>query len=141
MMANADKFHLLLSIFKDDKIEINGFAIENLHCEKHLSVHFDDQLKFDFHIEKLHALARVASYMDLSKKRMLMNAFFYSQFNYCPLIWVCHSGKLYHKVNRLHEKCLRIIYNGNTSSYEELLSKDGSVSIHYKNLQKLVLEI
>ena len=29
-------------------------------------------------------------------------------------------------------------YNDKTSSYEELLSKDGSVSIHHKNLQKIV---
>ena len=54
---------------------------------------------------------------------------------------MCHSRKLYHKINRLHEKCLRIIYNDKTSSYEELLSKDGSVSMHHKNLQKLVIEI
>ena len=45
---------------------------------------FDDQLKFNFYIEKLckdanrklHALARVAPYMDLSKKQIIMNAFF-----------------------------------------------------------------
>ena len=68
---------------------------------------FYDQLKFDFHIEKLcknanrklHALARVIPYMDLSKKRIFMNAFFDSQFNYCSLIWMCHSRKLYHKIN------------------------------------------
>ena len=70
-----------------------------------------------------------------------MNAFLDSQFNYCPLTSMCHSGKRYHKVNRLHEKCLRIIYNDKTSSYEELLCKDGSVSMHHKNLQKPVIEI
>ena len=90
---------------------------------------------------KLHALARVIPYMDLSKKLILMNAFFDSQFNYCPLIWMCHSRKRYHKINRLHEKCLRIIYNDRTSSYEELLSKDDSVFMHHKNLQKFVIEI
>ena len=49
---------------------------------------------------------------------------------------MCHSRKFYHKINRLQKKCLRIIYNDKTSSYEELLSKDGSVSMHHKNLQK-----
>ena len=110
-------------------------------------MHLDDQLKFDFHIEKLcknanrklHALARVIPYMDLSKKRISMNALFDSKFNYSPLISMCHSRKLNHKINRLLEKCLRIIYNDKTSSYEELLSKDGSVSMHLKNLQKLVI--
>ena len=54
------------------------------HTVKYFGVHFDDQLKFDFHSEKLsknanrklHGLATVAPYMDLSKKRILMNAFF-----------------------------------------------------------------
>ena len=43
-----------------------------------------------------------------------------SEFNYCPLIWMFFSGKHYHKIKRLHEKCLSIIYNDKTSSYKEL---------------------
>ena len=128
MVTNVDKSHLLLSSVEDHTIEINGFIVKNSHCENLLRVHLDDQLKFDFCIEKLcknanrklHALARVTPYMDLSKKRILINAFFDSQFNYCSLIWMCHSRKHCHKINRLHEKCLRIIYDDKRSSYEEL---------------------
>ena len=113
MMGNADKFHLLLSSVEFYFIEINGFTFKNSNCENILAVHFDDQHEFDFHIEmlcenakrKLHALASVNHYMDLSKKQILMNAFFDSQFNYFPLIWMCHSRKFYHKINWLHEKC------------------------------------
>ena len=32
-----------------------------------------------------------------------MNAFFKSQFNYCPLIWMCHNRDNNNKINRLHE--------------------------------------
>ena len=71
--------------------------------------------------------------MNLSKKQILMNLFFDSQFNYFRLIWMCHIKKRDDKINRLYEKCLRIIYNDKTPSYEELLSKDGSVSMHHKN--------
>ena len=53
MIANADKYHLLLSSVEDHTIEITGFTVKNSHCEKLLWVHFDDQLKNDFHIEKL----------------------------------------------------------------------------------------
>ena len=35
---------------------------------------------------KLNALATVANYMELLKRRILMNAFFKVQFNYCPVI-------------------------------------------------------
>lgn len=53
---------------------------------------------------------------------------------------MCHSRNLHHKINRLHEKCQRIIYNDKTLSFEEFLTKGGSVSTHHKNLQKLVVE-
>ena len=38
---------------------------------------------------------------------------------------------------RLHVRCLRVIYNDKASSLENLLKKDGSVSIHNRNLQFL----
>ena len=45
------------------------------------------------------------------------------------------------KINRLHEKCLRIVYSDKTSSFEELFDKDGSVTIHTRNLKVLATEI
>ena len=45
------------------------------------------------------------------------------------------------KINKLHERCLRIIYSDKQSSFEELLEKDSSVSIHQINLQVLATEI
>ena len=83
MMAKADKCYLLSSV-EDHTIRINGLTVKNSHLKKLLGMDLDDQLKFDFHIEKLckntSALARVTRYMDLSMKRILMNVFFDSQF-------------------------------------------------------------
>ena len=70
-----------------------------------------------------------------------MNSFFISQFNYCPLVWMCHSRLMNNKINRLHEKCLRIVYSDKTSSFKELLDKDGSVTIQARNLQVLATEM
>ena len=70
-----------------------------------------------------------------------MNAFFNSQFGYCPLIWVCHSRIINKKINRLHERCLRIIYGDKQSSFEELLEKEHSVSIHDRNIQILATKM
>ena len=41
-----------------------------------------------------------------------------------------HSQKLNNKINRLHEQCLRIKYNDSSSTFEPLLTKDNSTSIH-----------
>ena len=38
-------------------------------------------------------------------------------------------------------KSLRLIHNIKLSSYGEVLEKDGSVSIHYKNIQSLAIEM
>ena len=70
-----------------------------------------------------------------------MNAFFKSQFSYCPLSWMFHSRTLNNKINRLHERCLCIIYNDNTSSFTDLLEKDNSVSVHHRNVQVLATEL
>ena len=79
--------------------------------------------------------------MSLSKKEILMNSFFNSQFSYCPLIWMFHSRITNNKINRLHERCMHLIYGDKTSSFEELLEQDKSVSIHTRNLQMLATEI
>ena len=70
-----------------------------------------------------------------------MNSFFRSRFHYCPLIWMYHSQTNNRKINRLHERCLRIIYNDKQSSFIKLLEKDNSVSIHQRNQHILAIEM
>ena len=82
-----------LSIFIGNKF------ISNSNNEKVLGVYFDNKLNFNTHInklckkasQKLHALARVSNFMSCKQRLIIMNAFIYSQFCYCPLIWMCHS--------------------------------------------------
>ena len=88
---------------------------------------------------KLHALARIAKYMDSQKLRIIMKAFIESQFNYCPLIWT--PLKSAHSLNRLHERALRIVYKNSHLTFEELLLQDKSFSIHHRNLQRLATEM
>ena len=52
-----------------------------------------------------------------------------------------HNRSLDRKINKLHERCLRVIYNEGHSSYDELLNLDNSVSIQIKNLQILATEM
>ena len=52
-----------------------------------------------------------------------------------------HSRTLNNKINRLHERCLRIIYNDKTSSFTDLLEIDNSVSVHHRNIQVLATEL
>ena len=45
------------------------------------------------------------------------------------------------KTNRLHKRCLQIIYGDNQSSFEEMQEKDSSVSLHERNIQILATEM
>ena len=72
---------------------------------------------------KLNALALIAPFMNLSKKRSIMKSCIESQFGYCPLIWMFHSRGLNNNINRIHERTLRITYNDKSLSYRELLLK------------------
>ena len=45
------------------------------------------------------------------------------------------------KVTRLHERCLRIVYSDSVSSFEDLLDKDRSVSVHVRNIKTLATEM
>ena len=70
-----------------------------------------------------------------------MKAFIESQFSYCPLLWMFCSRKLNRKINFIHERALRLVYNDYTSSFENLLKKDNSVSIHHRNIQRVAIEM
>ena len=90
---------------------------------------------------KLRALPRITSYISLPKKKLLLNSFFNAQFNCCPLVWIMHSRSNNNMIKHLNQRCLRIVYQDKQSSYENLLLKDGTVSMHYRNIQALAIEI
>ena len=54
---------------------------------------------------------------------------------------MCHNRTNNNKINCLHERCLRLIYNDKKSSFENLLEKGGSVSVHHRNLRTLAVEL
>ena len=64
-----------------------------------------------------------------------------SHFSYCPLIWMFHDRATNSRINKIHERALRIVYRDTESSFDELLAKDNSVSVHQRNLQLLMIEI
>ena len=71
---------------------------------------------------------------------MLGNVFIDSSFNNVPLIWMfCRKG-LYLKMQKIHHKTLKVIYQSN-KTYEELLELNETVSIHQRHLRFLVTEV
>ena len=94
LISNAEKSHLIVSTKKNVEIQVSYCPKKNEDSVKLLGIHLNNDLNFDYHVnqlckkasKKLHALARIAKYMEINKQRMLMKAFVSSQFSYCPLI-------------------------------------------------------
>ena len=136
LKANSRKLHLLTTSDNVQHINVVGNQHNSSKYEELLCVLIDYKLKFENHLlnivqkvnQKLHALARISKYM--KKLRITMKAFVSSQFAHCPLIWMFHRRKINYKINKLHERALRIVYNDYFSSFEELVSKDKSVAVH-----------
>ena len=45
------------------------------------------------------------------------------------------------KINHIHERALRLVYDDYTSSFKDLLQKDGSVSVHHQNIHSIAIEM
>ena len=156
MKSNSEKCHLIVAenehrpayksntfIYLDKERQL----LQNEECVKLLEIWIDDNLTFEKYVsqllkignQKLNALIRVAKYMDKDKLRTLMKTFIESQFNYSPLVWMFHSRHINERMNKFHERVLRVVYDDHDSTFEELLEKDKSFTIHNRDLQKLAL--
>ena len=152
MKLNQPKCHFLVSSNSPEHlwIQVGEQIIWESLYEKLLGVTIDKELKFYKHVQnickqagaKVTALARLINIVSMEQKTTLMSAFIESQFSYCPLIWMfCSSRKLNKRINHIHERGLRIVYNDFSSSFEDLLKRNGSVTVHQRNVQLVAVEM
>ena len=149
MKPNGDKCHLLISGQNNMSVKLNTDVIQSSESVELLGITINNKLDFDQHTQrlcskanqKLHALARISKYLCKDKLKIIMKTFIESQFNYCPLIWMFHSRTLNNKINKIHERALRIIYKDDTLTFSELLATDNAVTTHERNLQRLAIEM
>ena len=95
-------------------ISIDQKSIITSSPVKHLGVHIDNKLNFNLHITKicrstanqLHALIRLQMFLNFEEKKTLINIYFYSNFNYCPFVWMFSSTKSLNKVESLQRRAL-----------------------------------
>ena len=131
LKANPGNYRLLLSSKTPTDVSIGDVSIKTSAKETLLGILIDSELSFDQHIfsicskasKKLHALGRIATFMLFNKRRTQMKSFIETQLNYYPLMWMFHSRTMNNKINRIHERALRLVYSDHVSSFDELLKK------------------
>ena len=151
MKMNPDKCHLILAGHKHEHIwaKIGSDRIWETSQQRLLGVAIDNKLRFNSHIiefckiaqNKLSALIRHSYLLNFDKRRTLLKAFIESQFGYSPLAWMFHDRGVENKINRVHERALRCVYRDDVSTFEELLKKDNSFSIHHRNIQAMAISM
>ena len=151
MKLNEDKCHFIISGYKREIMfaNIGESRIWEKGQQKLLGVTIDKNLKFKEHIlnqckkagKKLSVLGRVCHILNLERRRSLMKAFIESQFGYCPLVWMFCGRQENNRINHLHERALRIVYNDYKSTFENLLELDNSLFIHHRNIRLLSIEL
>ena len=129
--------------------KIGNQTIWESNEEKLLGINIDRNLNFETHVTnickkangKLTAIARYSKLIGFDKLRTLIKSFVESQFAYSPLVWMFHNRKVNSKINRLHERSLRLLYSDDVSTFAELLNKDMSFTIHQRNIQSIAIEM
>ena len=119
MKSNDDKCHLIVCSHDKVFFTLGNETIEESNSVELLDIKIDTNLNFNEHFtdlckkgnQKLHALTTISKYLNEDKLKFLMKTFIQSQFNYCPLVWMFHNRTLNNKINKLHERALRIVYS------------------------------
>ena len=101
MIINPDKFQAIIldkkkSNLTNIPLTVDNQTIKSVPSVELLGIHLDDKLNFNLHISnicrsaanQLNALIRLKNYLSFNAKRVLINSYIISNFNYCPLVWM-----------------------------------------------------
>ena len=152
MKANPDKFQAV-AVGERTHGERPTFRIgeAEIECDetvKLLGVDIDFRLNFDIQIsnicrkasQQINVLKRIGKFLNFESRKTIYHAFIMSNFNFCPLIWhFCSKGNT-EKLEKIHFRALKFIYQDFNSNYEVLLEKAGSTTLHLSRLRMLAIE-
>lgn len=108
-------------------------------------------LSFDQHISTLckrasnqsNVIERIQKYMAFKERKVLLNSFVLSNFNYCPLVWNFCSSKSLKEIEKkkMQQQALRILHNDYLREHTQLQNKSSKTSVEVKRPRSLPLEI
>ena len=144
LKANPDKYQAIVFGSNSTSVEtitIKSCKITCTNSAKLLGIHIDSELSFNEQVRnvckkasrQINVIMRLSKLLDTDVKLTMYRSFIFSNFNYCPAIWLMCSQANMKKLEKLNCRALRFVYDDYVSSYEELLLKNNhsSISVHY----------
>ena len=154
MIVNPGNFQAIILDKKKNNhtqeiIKIGKNVVKVKSSVKLLGVQIDSELNFNLHIanicrsaaNQLNAPIRLKNFLGFQEKKVLINSYFYSNFNYCPPVWMFSHAKSLKKVEALQKRALRFLYDDYNSPSEEILKKSRKFCMVLNRLRYLCIEI
>ena len=88
-----------------------------MHTYIHIYIHIYIHKICKSAANQLNALIRLKSFLGLKEKEILVNSFIYSNFTYCPLVWMLSHKKSLNKIESLNKRALRFLLNDYVAKY------------------------
>ena len=152
MKANPDKFQAFAVGGKtfDEKPTFNIGEAE-ISCDetvKLLGIEIDYLLSFDTQVsnmckkasQQINVLRRIGKYLNFESRKAVYHAFIMSTFNFCPLVWHFCSKSNTEKLERIHFRALKFIFQDFEASYDDLINRAGTTTLHLSRLRGLAIE-
>ena len=86
-------------------------------------------------------MQRIRKFFTIMQAKALASSLVNRQFNYCAIVWKLCSRKSKLRLENIHKRRLRVVYNEYKKNYEDLLAEHDEISIHQKHLQFLATEV
>ena len=122
MIVKPGKFQAMIinrfgEMENNNETYIDNKKITSEHSVKLLGLEIDNnQLKFDNHVStlcrkagsQLNAIGRLRKYIGFPEKMALIEAFVFSNFDYCPLVWHFTSMTSSSKIGSIQKRALQV---------------------------------
>ena len=117
----------------NDQLFINNITLDSEPSITLLGMEIDNFLTFNTHIgnlckkaaSQLNVLKRLSTFIRYNERRIIMQSFILSNFNYCALIWQFCSESNTAKIEKIQERALRLVLDDYILDYSTLLKKSG----------------
>ena len=106
-------------------------------------------MKFDIHINnickkavrQINVMYRFRGIFDLKEREKIHNTFILANFNYCPIVWHFCGKTSIRKIEKVQERALRFLHNDKISSYDTLIAKSNTTTMHIRRIKSLACEV
>ena len=105
----------------EERSTVNDTIIKSNEKVDLLGLTLDDKLSFETHVSAICKRLQVSSMLSIKSRKAAVDAFIFSNFNYCPLVWYFLVARELQKIERIQERALRFIHDDYESDYNVLL--------------------